>query len=154
MTEPEVVHRRAVRVVVVDGAGRTLLMQGCDPVTPDVRYWFTLGGGVDPDETPVAAAVRELYEEAGLVVTEPALGEPVMSYTSEFPFDGRHYVQEQDVYLLRTSAFDAVPVALDVHEIRSAVRLAWFTPDELAVLDEPFYPPELPDLVRQAMSRS
>ncbi|HVE98618.1 MAG TPA: NUDIX domain-containing protein [Mycobacteriales bacterium] len=154
MDQPEVVYRQAARVVVVDANGRTLLMQGCDPVTPHVRFWFTPGGGADEGESLAAAGARELYEETGLVVLPADLGEPVLRYTSEFPFDGRHYLQEQDVFLLRTSAFDAVPVALDVHEIRSDVRLAWISLDELAALEEPYYPPELPDLVRLAMSRS
>ena len=151
--EPELVRRQAARVVVVDHDGRTLLMQGCDPLVPETRFWFTPGGGVDEGETPAEAGARELYEEVGLVVVASDLGESVARYTSEFPFDGRYYVQEQEVFLLRTPAFAAEPVALDVHEVRSEIRLAWLSLDELAALPETYYPTELPDFVRQAMRR-
>lgn len=148
----EIVRRVAARVVVVDRDGRTLLMQGCDPVTPHERFWFTPGGGAGHGESLAEAGARELYEETGLVVSAADLGEPELRYVSEFPFDGRHFIQEQEVFLLKVDAFDAAPVALDAHEVRSEVRLAWFTLDELAELSEPFYPPELPELVARAMS--
>ena len=153
MTEPEVVRRQGARVVVVDDVGRTLLLQGFDPMTPAVRYWFTPGGGIEPGETAGAAAVRELHEETGVVATAADLGEPVLRQTDKFPFEGRVYVQDNAFFLLRTAAFTAAPLRFEPHELRSVVRLAWFSLEELAVLDEPFYPPELPDLVRQAMTR-
>src|SRR5688500_17162737 len=62
-------ERRAVRVLLLDEADRVLLIQdsdlGLDPVT---HWWSTPGGGVDPGEGDVEAAVRELREETGLVV--------------------------------------------------------------------------------------
>ncbi|WP_165372465.1 NUDIX domain-containing protein [Nocardioides iriomotensis] len=55
-----------VLVGVVDARGR-LLMQERDehaPIDPD--RWSLPGGGIEPGETPSAAAVRELAEETGL----------------------------------------------------------------------------------------
>ncbi|HET9059648.1 MAG TPA: NUDIX domain-containing protein [Acidimicrobiales bacterium] len=48
-------------VVPVDGAGRILLVRQNDDDT-----WGTIGGSVDPDEAPAAAAAREALEETGL----------------------------------------------------------------------------------------
>ncbi len=152
MREREVVVRRGARVVVVDPVGRVLLLLGFDPETPDVQYWYTPGGGLEPGETSVVAAVRELYEETGLAVTAADLGEPVCEDFDEFPFEGRLYQQTNDFFLLRTSAFTATPLAFESHELRSVVRLAWFTLDELVASVETFYPAELPDLVRQAIA--
>lgn len=46
--------------------------------------WVGLGGHIEPGEDPVAAAVREVAEEAGLVVRPSALV-PVASLTFRFP---------------------------------------------------------------------
>ena len=51
--------RRAGRVLVIDPAGRVLLLQGFDPAVPAHRFWFTIGGGADPGESLAQAAARE-----------------------------------------------------------------------------------------------
>ncbi len=54
MREPaadeELIPRRAARVLLLDGAGRVLLLRGFDPAMPEHRYWFTVGGGLDDGE--------------------------------------------------------------------------------------------------------
>ncbi|MDT4989246.1 MAG: hypothetical protein QOI74_3340, partial [Micromonosporaceae bacterium] len=76
MSRSEARSRRAARVLLLDAAGRLLMLRGHDPARPDHRYWFTVGGGIDDGETPVGAAVRELFEETGLRIAPDALGEP------------------------------------------------------------------------------
>ena len=49
--------------VVFDDAGRILLIKHRDTDT-----WVTPGGAIEPGETPAEAAVREMWEETGLVV--------------------------------------------------------------------------------------
>jgi 8-oxo-dGTP diphosphatase len=51
-------------VLLTDAVGRVLLVE---PTYKD--YWELPGGGVEVDESPYDAAVRELKEELGLVVT-------------------------------------------------------------------------------------
>jgi 8-oxo-dGTP pyrophosphatase MutT (NUDIX family) len=53
----------SVAVTVRDVTGRLLLVR--DRAT---GLWQTVGGGMDPDEQPADAAVREAFEETGLVV--------------------------------------------------------------------------------------
>ena len=53
----------SVAVLVRDATGRVLLMKSAD--TGD---WQTIGGAIDPDETPEAAAHREALEEAGIAI--------------------------------------------------------------------------------------
>ena len=50
-------------VLLFDGDGRVLLVRH---VEGDV--WTTPGGMIEPEETPANAAVRETWEETGLVV--------------------------------------------------------------------------------------
>ena len=54
----------AVTMVCRDEAGRVLLARHADN-----DRWGLPGGSVDPDETPANAAVRELWEEAGVRAT-------------------------------------------------------------------------------------
>src|SRR4051794_2602675 len=95
------IPRRAARVLLVDAESRVLLLRGFDPGRPHVRYWMTIGGGIDPGETSAQAAARELREETGLAVQPELLGERVWQQTTQFPFDGRWYRQSQDFFQLR-----------------------------------------------------
>jgi predicted amidohydrolase len=54
--------REAVRCLVVDAAGRTLLVRFADDEV-GTTWWSPPGGGLDPGEDHLAAAHRELREE-------------------------------------------------------------------------------------------
>jgi 8-oxo-dGTP pyrophosphatase MutT (NUDIX family) len=55
-----VVRRIVARVVVVDVAGRILLLQTHDPTYPELGTWWELpGGGVEQGETFEDTASRE-----------------------------------------------------------------------------------------------
>jgi 8-oxo-dGTP pyrophosphatase MutT (NUDIX family) len=56
------VRRDSARVIVIDRAGRVLLLSGDDPHTPDGPFWLTPGGGTEPGESLLDTAVRELRE--------------------------------------------------------------------------------------------
>lgn len=142
-------NRHAARVLLVDSAGRVLLLRGYDPARPGHRYWFTPGGGLEPGETPVDGAVRELAEETGLRVTPTELGAPVWRETVEFPFDGRWYRQEQHFFLLRVPNWQVDTSGFDDIERRTIDAHRWWPVGELATTPERVYPPELPTLLRR-----
>lgn len=52
--------------IVLDDAGRLLLIRRATP--PSAGRWSIPGGRCDPGESTVAACVREVEEETGLVV--------------------------------------------------------------------------------------
>lgn len=45
MGPAEPTRRTVARVLPVSSEGKVLLLLGCDPALPDVRYWFTVGSG-------------------------------------------------------------------------------------------------------------
>ena len=142
------VPREAGRVLLVDGSDRILLVRGSDPGRPGSRYWFTVGGGLDPDESVVDAAARELFEETGLRVDPATLGEVVWRETTEFPYDGTWHRQRQVFYLLRVDTWEVAVDALDPGEEHYIHEHRWWSLAELEATSEKVYPPDLPMLLR------
>jgi 8-oxo-dGTP pyrophosphatase MutT (NUDIX family) len=161
--ERELLRRRGARVLVLDRSGRLLLLRGVDPSAPDRPFWFTVGGGLEPGETPRSGAVRELYEETGLVVAEEDLVGPVFSDDTAFAFDRYWIEQSNDFFAVRVDAVPTGPAQLDASEVASILASAWWTLDELrAHADgrphdgpgqgcEPVYPPGLAAVLRSAL---
>ena len=144
----EVRHRRAARVLVINTAGRLLLLHGFDPARPDEPYWLTVGGGVAPGETSAQAAARELGEESGIMADPAELGEPVWHEVSEFSFDRQSYRQPQDFFLLRVDSPAISFDGLEEEEVSIVDGYRWWSAAELDETDETFYPVQLPDLIR------
>jgi 8-oxo-dGTP pyrophosphatase MutT (NUDIX family) len=147
MTGPEPVRRRAARVVVVDGDGHVLMIEGFDPHHPDAPYWYTVGGGVEPGESDRAAAVREVWEETGRTIAVDDLVGPVHHDEGAFSFEGRTIVQQQVFYGWVTERFDADPAGFAGLELRSTIQLAWIDPAVHRARGEAVYPVVLEELV-------
>src|SRR3954465_7901358 len=103
------VERRAARVLLNRGEGRVLLFRGHDPHRPDQgSWWFTVGGGVDEGETMRDAAVRELFEESGLVMAGDDRAGPVHAASAEFSIADTFYRQDNEFYVARVPSHDVV----------------------------------------------
>ena len=138
--------REAARAVVLDRAGRILLVRF---EFPERSLWACPGGGLDPGETHEDAVRRELREEVGLELE--ALGPCIWTRTHVIPFpDGRWDGQVERFFLVETDAFEPGGT-LSPGELRrefvTAVR--WWTPQELAASRELHAPRRLPRLVAE-----
>jgi 8-oxo-dGTP pyrophosphatase MutT (NUDIX family) len=144
-----VVRRKAGRVLVVDAAGRLLLLHGHDPARPDQPYWLTVGGGAEPGESLAQAAARELAEEVGIAATASELGQPVWRQSAEFSFDGARFAQEEEFFLLRVSSARVSLGPLDAETAAVIDGYQWWTAAELDATAQAYYPRCLPDLLRR-----
>ena len=144
-----VLDRRAARVLLVDGAGRALLLHGGDPARPGERWWITPGGGLDDGETLAEGAARELYEETGLRVDPAELGDPVWHEITEFSWNARQYRQEQDFFLLPATDFRIDTAGMDEDEQRTITEHRWWSAAEIEASDEQIYPVGLSGLLRR-----
>jgi 8-oxo-dGTP pyrophosphatase MutT (NUDIX family) len=141
-------ERSAARVILMDDDGRVLVMRGHDVNQPERSWWFTVGGGIDPGETPEQAALRETREEVGIVLAAEDLIGPVLTRTGIFEFFAETCRQYEVFYLARTPH----PVEVNADGWTAAEQelldeIAWLTAAELR--DQPLevFPPELPDVV-------
>ena len=127
----EPTRRTVARVLPVSDDGRVLLLLGCDPAVPDVRYWFTIGGAADAGESLAAAGARELHEETGIRVAPADLGEPFGTFEVGFSWDGRDYVNDSTLFAVALTETPISFEGLDHLESQSIFEARWWTPDEL-----------------------
>ena len=87
-------YRPNVGIALFNASGRVLIARRFKDDGPEVIYpgleWQMPQGGIDPNEDPRPAAVRELYEETGVTRVE-YLGETADWLTYDFPpYSGEH----------------------------------------------------------------
>jgi 8-oxo-dGTP pyrophosphatase MutT (NUDIX family) len=136
--------RECSKVLLVDEHGRVLLFSGIDRTKPHVApWWFAVGGALEPGEAAEAAAVRETFEETGLVIDDPG---PVV-FTREFSweFEGESFDQTEWFFLVRTHTFE--PSSSNWTPTESATIRAhrWWSIAELRATTEAVFPEDLAD---------
>ena len=139
-------HRETARVILQNALGQMLLMNThWDPGTGLPPRWLTPGGGIDPGESVVDAAVRELYEETGLQVSPEDLGVVEVSIPFKMVWtNGQYETGVAHFYRLTLNddfMLDDANWTADEH--RDVIEWRWWDPLELIASGERVGPPGL-----------
>lgn len=145
--------RRTSRVLVIDDRDRLLLFSDTDPGLPGTRWWITPGGGIDPGETALAAAVRELTEETGLRVAPDELTGPVLVRRVVHGYTDVVIDQEDSFYACWVPAFEVSDAGHTEQERITMTSHRWWSREELAESGEEIWPAIVLDLWAEADAR-
>jgi 8-oxo-dGTP pyrophosphatase MutT (NUDIX family) len=145
--------RRTARVLLVDDADRLLLFADSDPGVPGRRWWITPGGGIDPGESEVEAAVRELEEEAGIEVEAASLVGPVLVRSVVHGYSDVVIDQEDVFFACWVPAFEVSDAGHTEEERLTMTAHQWWTREELAATTEEIWPVDLGEILADADRR-
>ncbi|WP_244317203.1 NUDIX hydrolase [Micromonospora terminaliae] len=143
-------EREAVRLVVLDATGRVLLFHTRDPDHPRLGTWWELpGGGLDPGETYLEAAVRELREEAGIVVAPAQVGAPTWRRRASFRHRQRRHLQDEVVVPVRLPGPGPDVDEADRldYEVEDYFGFRWWPVADVVAEQPRCYPGRLPELL-------
>lgn len=136
-------------MLLIDDRDRLLLLRSGTPGEP---WWFTCGGGIEPGESAVQAAVREVREETGLALDPAALGPVVHRRRVAFAWGGRLLDQDEEFRVARVEAFAVDTAGFDATERALVTGARWWSLDELLAAADRLAPPELPGLLDAALT--
>jgi len=136
-------ERPTARVVLVDDAGRVLLMKGrlpSDPGAPGV--WFSLGGGIETGETAREAAAREVVEETGF--RDVAIGAQIFEAEHQRrDRKGRPLLIRETWFLARCSGGAPSTAGWQPLEHAFIDDIRWWSLADLAASVDPTFPADL-----------
>lgn len=126
-------HRVTVRILLLDPEERFLLFHSnFEPEANLPPRWILPGGGVEPGETLVEAAVRELFEETGKVFKPDALEQFGFCEFQQEWTGGDHDTGEAHFFTLNVpEQFEPSSANWTADEIRDTIEHRWFGYQEL-----------------------
>lgn len=138
--------RRTARVLLIDDRDRILLFSDSDPGLPGRHWWITPGGGIDPDESDVEAAVREVEEETGARLQPSQLLGPALVRRVVHGYTDVVIDQEDVFFACWVPAFEVSAAGHTAEERLTMKTHRWWSRAELAATDEEIWPTMLLEL--------
>ncbi|MCT9113172.1 NUDIX hydrolase [Streptomyces mirabilis] len=131
--------REAARVIVLDGDDRVLLLR----YEENGGFWAVPGGSLEPGETHLDAAHRELHEELGVI--DMKVGPELAVRTKDHPVGGETARQVEKYFVAVVDPETVNPAqASQPDDIRA---WQWWSLHEMQETAQTIYPLGLADLI-------
>lgn len=134
----KLIHRKAVRAVLLTEDQRILLMQVREPGT-DFVVWITPGGGIEPSEDAETCLRREILEETGL--SQFDIGPHIWYRSHTFEWDQKMYRQKEDFYLVKVERIEpAMQANPSIGELDIFRKYEWWKLEDIIESTDVFAP--------------
>jgi 8-oxo-dGTP pyrophosphatase MutT (NUDIX family) len=149
--------RNSVKILLMNENKEILLMCADDPTTTSKdgkyhgRFWFPIGGKIEEGESVQEAALREIFEETGIIKDNIELGPIVWFGEFDLVLSGKlqHLKEQFIVGRLRPGTGEAqTTISLNnlTDEERAVVKhVSWFSLDKIKHSTDVIFPVVLPD---------
>ena len=150
--------RSSVKVLLLNEDNELLLMCADDPKTTSAdnkyhgRFWYCVGGQIEPGESIQNAALREIYEETGFVKENIELGPVVWFGEFSMVLHGSMMRLKQVFVVARTRQKQALLSAPDEWEKAYVQKLAWFSLEKIRNSEEVIFPVLMQDYLPDILS--
>ena len=149
--------RHTVRIILLNDYNDLLLMCIDDPKTKSIggkylgRFWIMIGGQVDEGESFKEAAIRELFEETGIIREEVELGPIVWFRELDWIANDKPIHLKEKFIVAKTKKKTVALTKLTEYESEVIKHLSWFSLGQIMSSKETIYPTllskHLPDII-------
>ena len=138
--------RRSVRVILLNDKNEMAMLLARDDKTCNKngkfngKFWYMVGGGIEPGEDVLTAAKREVFEETGITSDKVNFGPIVWYGELDLIVNGVLMHLEQQFIVAHTEIVEFNTENFEENERETVERLAWRSLDEIKNAAEIVYP--------------
>lgn len=152
--------RNSIRILLINDHKKLLLMCADDPKTTAVdgsyygKFWFPIGGEIEPGESLKDAAIRELKEETGLNKEDVTFGPIVWFGSFQMMLYGKLTSLKQKFIVAHTKSKSITLQYLTPNEKKVIEKIQWMSFEQICSHEEVIYPIVLKDYLPDVLNKT